>query len=176
MPSTVSITNALELMGVGEYMREWISIFFSDWEVNVTINRHLSSTIRPQQGVPHGDVVSLYIFLPMVEILLIKITKTKHITGVKYATDEDRASGFADDCTLSNLRNCVSILKDFWKISGLKCNVSKTKVIPVSNFRMGGMCEDLGLEWADNFSMQVCYCVGYFVGYYVGYCIGNYLG
>ena len=77
--------------------------------------------------------MSPYIFLLMVEILLIKITKTKHLTGVKYASEEDTASGFADDCTLfierteTNLRNCVSILKDFLKISGLKCNVSKTK-------------------------------------------------
>ena len=95
----------------------------------------------------------------MVKILLIKITKTKPLTGVKYATEEDRASGFADDCTLfierteTNLRNCVSILQDFWKISGLKCNVSKTKVIPVGNFQMGGMCQDLGLEWADQFTI-----------------------
>ena len=98
--------------------------------------------------------MSPYIFLLMVEILLIKITKTKHLTGVKYASKEDRASGFSDDCTLfierteTNLRNCVSILKDFLKISGLKC-----KVIPLGNIQMGGMCEDLGLAWADQFTI-----------------------
>merc|ERR1712208_65059 len=52
-----------------------------------------------------------------------------------------------------NLRNCIEILKDFWQISGLKCNVSKTKVIPVGNFEMGGMCGDLGLTWDDNFTI-----------------------
>ena len=76
----------------------------------------------------------------MVEILLIKITKTKNITGVKYAKYEDRASGFADDCTFfierseKNLRKTVEILNQFWEISGLKCNIGKTKVIPVGVF------------------------------------------
>jgi len=95
----------------------------------------------------------------MVEILLIKISKTKHLTGVNYASTEDRASGFADDCTLflertaENLRNCINILNDFWQISGLKCNVSKTKVIPVGNFEIGGLCDDLGLTWDDSFTI-----------------------
>ena len=153
------LTNALELLGFGEDMREWIKIFFNTREANVIINGHLSSTIKLQQGVPQGDVVSPYIFLLMVEILLIKISKTKHLTGVKYASTEDRASGFADDCTLflerseQNLRNCINILNDFWQISGLKCNVSKTKVIPVGNFETGGLCDDLGLTWDDNFTI-----------------------
>merc|ERR1711936_1403246 len=87
-------------LNFGEEMREWIKIFFNTREANVIINGHLSSTIKLQQGVPQVDIVSPYIFLLMVEILLIKITKTKHLTGVKYASEEDRASGFADDCTL----------------------------------------------------------------------------
>ena len=66
------LTNALELMGFGEDMREWIKIFFNTREANVIINGHLSSTIKLQQGVPQGDVVSPYIFLLMVEILLIR--------------------------------------------------------------------------------------------------------
>merc|ERR1711895_8125 len=94
------LNNELELMGFGEDVREWIKIFFNKREANVLINGHLSSTIKLQQGVLQGDVVSPYIFLLMVEILLIKISKTKHLTGVKYASTEDRASGFVDDCTL----------------------------------------------------------------------------
>merc|ERR1712208_271018 len=153
------LNNTLELLGFGEDMREWIKIFFNKREANVLINGHLSNTIKLEQGVPQGDVVSPYIFLLMVEILLIKISKTKHLTGVKYASTEDRASGFVDDCTLflerteQNLRNCINILNDFWKISGLKCNVSKTKVIPVGNFEIGGLCDDLGLTWDDSFTI-----------------------
>ena len=97
-----------------EDMREWIKLFFNSREANIIINGHLSSTIKLQQGISQGDVVSPYIFLLMVEILLIKITKTKHLTEVKYASEEDRASGFTDDCTLflerteTNLCNCIN--------------------------------------------------------------------
>ena len=45
------LANALELMGFGEYMREWIALFFNDREANVIINGHLSCTIKLQQGV-----------------------------------------------------------------------------------------------------------------------------
>ena len=103
-------------MGFGHHMRDWIVIFFNNRKANVIINGHLSSAIKLQQWVPQGDVVSPYIFLLMVEMLL---TKTKQLTGVKYASEEDRASGVTDNCTLfierteKNLRNCVSILQDF---------------------------------------------------------------
>ena len=36
----------------------------------------------------------------MVEILLIKISTTKNITGITYASKESRAETFADDTTL----------------------------------------------------------------------------
>ena len=126
------LENTLKNFGFGENMRNWIKTFFSSREAYVMVNGHMSTTFRLQQGVPQGDVVSPYIFLLMVEILLIKITKTKNIIGVNYAKYEDRASGFADDCTFfierseNNLRKTVNILNLFWEISGLKCNISKS--------------------------------------------------
>ena len=140
-------------------MRNWIKTFFSSREAYVMVNGHMSTTFRLQQGVPQGDVVSPYIFLLMVEILLIKITKTKNIIGVNYAKYEDRASGFADDCTFfierseNNLRKTVNILNLFWEISGLKCNISKTKVIPVGVFDGENICEDLKLSWENDFTI-----------------------
>ena len=95
----------------------------------------------------------------MVEIILIKITKTKNLTGVNYAKFEDRASGFADDCTFflekseKNLRSAVKILNLFWEISGLKCNLSKTKVMPVGKFDEGDICSDLKLSCEKEFTI-----------------------
>ena len=100
-------------------MRNWIKTFFSSREAYVMVNGHMSTIFKLQQGVPQGDVVSPYIFLLMVEILLIKITKTKNIIGVNYAKYEDRVSGFTDACTFfierseTNLRKTVEILNLF---------------------------------------------------------------
>ena len=39
----------------------------------------------------------------------------------------------------------------FSKISGLKCNVEKTKVIPIGNFDMTNkICPDIDLEWQNS--------------------------
>ena len=78
---------------------------------------------------------------------------------MNYAKFEDRASGFANDCTFflekseKNLRSAVKILNLFWEISGLKCNISKTKVIPVGNFNEGDICSDLKLSWEKEFTI-----------------------
>ena len=72
---------------------------------------------------------------------------------------EDRASGFADDCTFfierseKNLRKSVEILNHFWEISGLKCNIGKTKVIPVGVFEGENICQDLKLSWEQDFTI-----------------------
>ena len=85
-------------------------------EAKILAGGHLTDTINLQQGVPQGDIISPYIFLLMVEILLIKITKTKNITGVTYALRDAMAEAFADDTTLfmkrcpKNLRYATHII------------------------------------------------------------------
>merc|ERR1711891_37144 len=49
-----------------------------------------------------------------------------------------------------NLRNFTRILHS---VSGLKCNLDKTFVVPVGNFRKDNMCSDLDLKWVDEFKV-----------------------
>ena len=113
-----------------------------------------------EQGVPQGDVISPYIFLLSVEILALKIKHTKNLTGITYARREARAEIFADDLSAmverseKNLRNFTRILVLFHSVSGLKCNLDKTFVVPVGNFRKDNMCSDLkDLKWVDEFKV-----------------------
>ena len=55
--------------------------------------------------------------------------------------------------TEENLRNFSRILTLFHAVSGLKCNLDKTFVIPVGNFAKGTMCKDLNLKWVDSFTV-----------------------
>jgi hypothetical protein len=70
-------------------------------------------------GVPQGDVISPYIFIVAVEVLLLKITFTKNITGIKFGSVAGRNETFADDTTINiertpeNLTKSVQYLKDF---------------------------------------------------------------
>ena len=80
---------------------------------------HLTDKIYLQQGVPQGDIISPFIFIIAVEILLIKITKSKNIQGVIIGGKECRAQTFADDTTIlikreeNSLRNCIKYIEEF---------------------------------------------------------------
>merc|ERR1712208_5415 len=135
----VFIDNALKLYGFGESIRKWVRIFFDKREALILLGGHISEKIVLKQGVPQGDVISPYIFLLCVEILSLKVKYTKNLTGVVFAKKEGRSELFADDFsamvlrTEENLRNFLRILTLFHAVSGLKCNLDKTYVIPVGN-------------------------------------------
>ena len=80
---------------------------------------HLTEKILLEQGVPQGDIISPYIFIISVEILLIKITQSKNIKGVKIGKKECRAQTFADDTTFliereeDSLKACIKYIEDF---------------------------------------------------------------
>merc|ERR1712055_306706 len=142
------IAKSLKLFGFGENVRSWIRTFFNKRSAFILSGGHQSKPITLHQGVPQGDILSPYIFLLAVEVLLIKINHTMNIEGIRYAKSESRSETFADDTTIFikrteyNLRNCLKYLKLFAKISGLQCNIGKTKVIPVGDFTMGGVCDE----------------------------------
>ena len=153
--------NTLALMGFGPDIISWIKLFFKNRDAQILMGGHLTEKISLSQGVPQGDVISPYIFILMVEILLIKINHTKNITGITYAHQESRSETFADDTSIfivrneSNLRNATNYITLFHKISGLACNLDKTVVIPVgTNTNITDqLCPDLGMTWNDSFTI-----------------------
>ena len=97
------------------------------------------------------------------EILLLKITKTDKLEGVTFAKVESRCEAYADDTTIvikrteENLRNLITIIKDFAKISGLHANLEKTHVIPIGAITSiapeDQICKDLKLNWTNTFTL-----------------------
>ena len=85
------ISTVLEELGFGKDVVKWISIFFDSREAFILLGGHLSKRILLEQGVPQGDVISPYIFIVAVEILLIKISFTKHLTGITFGSREGRS-------------------------------------------------------------------------------------
>ena len=63
-------------------------MFLSNRSAKILLGGHLTEEILLGQGVPQGDIISPYLFIIMIEILLIKITKSKNITGKTYALRE----------------------------------------------------------------------------------------
>merc|ERR1712215_516685 len=153
------IDNTLKLYGFGDSIRKWVRLFFNKREVTILLGGHLSKKILLEQGVPQGDVISSYIFLLSVDILALKIKHTKNLTRKTFSRREARAEIFADDLSAmverseKNLRNFTRILVLFHSVSGLKCNLDKTFLVPVGNFRKDNICSDLDLKWVDEFKV-----------------------
>ena len=102
------------------------------------------------------------IFIIAVDILLIKITSSRHIKGITLENKEEiRAQTFADDTSLLiqrciiSLLACVRYIEHFSKLSGLNAILDKTKVIPFGNNcnikdKIGN---HLPLEWEKEFTL-----------------------
>ena len=48
----------------------------------------------------------------------------------------------------------MKCINAFSKISGLKCNIEKTKVVPIGRLdRVARICPDINLVWGDDFTL-----------------------
>ena len=123
-------------------------------------NGHASDIIKLFRGCRQGDPISPYIFVLAVELLGTAFREHKNIKGYRIKDREHRISQFADDTTLfisyseMNLRLCMDILGEFHRISGLKINVDKTKVVKFGKGRDSSdiLCQDLNLIWTNKFT------------------------
>ena len=104
------IFNTLKALNFGPDIISWIKLFLHNRTAQILIGGNLTDPIFLEQGVPQGDIISPYLFIIMVEVLLIKITKSKNITGVVYALNEAKAEAFADDTTLFMKRTASNLL------------------------------------------------------------------
>ena len=83
------------------------------------------------------------------------LRQSNRIEGLIFNEKEIRLSKYADDTLIylsaneQNLSHCFEILSTYSKISGLKINVNKSKIVRLGNFH-GTLCSRLGLKWVDD--------------------------
>ena len=89
------IYDTLRILNFGEDIISWLKLFLTERIAHILLGGHLTLKILLEQGVPQGDIISPFIFIIAVEILLIKITKSRHIKGIQLQTlEEIRAQTF----------------------------------------------------------------------------------
>ena len=64
-------------------IERWIHLFFNQREAFIMMVGHLTAKIILENAVPQGDVISPYIFILIVEILLIKKEDLKNEDDLK---------------------------------------------------------------------------------------------
>ena len=102
-----------------------------------------------------------YIFIICIEILAIKLRTDKDIKGFQLENLSHLLEMYADDCSIflegfdDNLRKTLDILGFFYRISGLKISISKTKAIWFGSGHANThrLCPDLTQDWDTKFRL-----------------------
>ena len=87
------------------------------------------------RGPRQGDPIAGYLFIICIEILAHKLRSDKEMRGFQIDDLTHMLELYADDCSIflqptdKDLRKAMETLDNFYKSSGLKISVSKTKAI-----------------------------------------------
>lgn len=165
------IDKTLKYYNFGQSIRTWIKLFQNGSESCIIQNGFMSESFCLRRGCRQGDPVSPYIFILCAEILGNMIRQNKNIKGISLGNREYKLSQYADDTqvfldgTEKSLKETLSILKEFYYMSGLKINVEKTRAIWIGSLgnSQRQICREYKLDWTQgafkilgvNFSSEV---------------------
>nr|KAJ0221007.1 hypothetical protein LSAT_V11C200075540 [Lactuca sativa] len=133
------LDSILEQMNFGTKWRSWIHGCLSSARISVLINGAATSEFSMERGIRQGNPLSPFLFIIATEGLHIAMEEGKEIgifEGIKLPNHGPSLSHlqYADDViflgswSIENAKNLICILRCFELASGLKINMSKSKI------------------------------------------------
>ena len=153
------ILKCLTFYGFGADFISWIKLLIENFKACTTHAGNISNPFLLGRGSKQGDPISSLLFILCIEILSIKISK--RIVGFKVGGIHMKKTLYADDLSVfleyseRDLRAVMTVLEDFYKLSGLEINRSKTQVVIFGKIPEGDyeICKDLKLSWKQSFKL-----------------------
>ena len=150
------ISKTLQIFNFGEDTIKWVKSLQKGSNSTILQNGNLSDKLSLGRGCRQGDSVSPYLFVLAAEILAEAIRNNKQIEGLRFFKKEHKVSEYADDTTFlikpkeSSIIGCMSTLKKYEMVSGLRVNTEKTKVLKIGGWRDSRtiLCQNMNLEWS----------------------------
>ena len=147
----------LEAFNFDQKFIKWIKLFNTEITASILQVGVLSDFFPIKRGCKQGDPIAPYLFILCSQILCEMILKDKDIKGIHVGSEEFKISQFADDTTIfldgseGSLQQTLNTLEIFGSLSGLKMNLSKTKMLWIGKKRL---CNDkincgMKLNWDD---------------------------
>ena len=138
------IYETLKFFNFGDYFIKIVKTMLTGRTCTVMIDGFETKPFNIERGVPQEDTASPYLFILVLEILLLRIMLDDNVTKVKISNDNYRTEDggnlwipalqcFADDMTCvieeteKNLVAMKGIFEDFALLSGLEINEKKNK-------------------------------------------------
>ena len=106
-------------MGFGETFIKWIQILLRNQESSIINGGTTTEYFKLEKGTRHGDPISAYLFIFVLEITLIFIKDNKNVKGVNILDNIFLYSAYADDINffLSDEDSLIEVMNPFDKIS-----------------------------------------------------------
>jgi len=151
------ILSTMQRFGFKDSIQKWVKLFYEDINACIIQNGYLSQSFPINRGCRQGDPIAPYIFLLSVEVMGQMIRENDGIRGINLYGKEYKICQYADDTQFildgsdASLRTTLNTLHDFFKMSGLKVNIEKTKAIGIGRSRLQdrNICPDIRLTWED---------------------------
>ena len=142
-------------------MIKWIEILLHNFSAAINHCGNISKQFSIGRGCRQGDPIASYLFILCIEILAHKLRSDPRVSSFEIGQTSHLLEIYADDMSVflkpdpDNIRHVVGILDKFFKLSGLKISVTKTKAIWFgSNYNSSEkLCPELGLVWVKNFTL-----------------------
>ena len=155
------IKKCLTYFNFGDCIINWVNLLLHNFSAVVNHCGNISKKFNIGRGARQGDPIASYLFIIAIEILAHKLRSDPKIQGFKVNNQQKTLELYADDCSIflqpydQNLRNAIGILDNFFRLSGLKISVTKTKAIWFGNGYANAqrLCSDLTLDWDTEFRL-----------------------
>ena len=164
------IDKCLKFFNFGDTVIRWVNILLKNFSGVINHCGNISKRFNIGRGARQGDPIASYLFIICIEILALQLRSDPTIKGFDLENNNLRTSNdrkvhllelYADDCSIflqpsaESLRRVVESLNSFFKISGLKISVAKTKAVWFGSEcdTKAPICTDLNLDWSNNFKL-----------------------
>ena len=155
------INKCLRFFNFGESLIKWINLLLNNFTAVINHCGNISKSINIMRGCRQGDPIASYLFIICIEVLAHKLRTEKKVVGFKIGSVSQLMELYADDCSIflepnaNNLRQACQILSNFYTLSGLKIQVTKTKAIWFGAAWNSTeiLCPDLNLDWDTDFRL-----------------------
>ena len=159
--SFLFIQKCLTFYNFSDDIVKWVNILLYNFHTVINHCGNMSERFEIGRGCRQGDPIASYLFILVIEILAHRLRSDEGVQGFKVWEIRNLMEIYADDLTIflkpcsQNLRNVVNNLTNFYKLSGLKISISKTKAIWFGNKCNSDeiLCPDLSLKWVRNFTL-----------------------
>ena len=155
------IKKSLNFFNFGSYIINWVEILLQNFSAVVNHCGNISPKMDICTGARQGDPIASYLFIISIEILALRLRSDPNLKGFKINDMVHLLELYADDCTLfleandENLKVALDSLEMFFRISGLKISVSKTKAVWFGEGYKNThkLCPDRILDWDNKFRL-----------------------